>query len=247
MDLRAQTTLNKALVGRQPNVMQPAKRGRTKTTSVGPHGTRPREPNTRRFLGPSQKARFAQLASRTILPEKLVVPKDQSEYNMLWSYFEHRKWDRVFDPYKEVNMDIVREFYANAIKLTPYTIAYNYETFVRGHTIRFDRQAVSEFLGNPLELPEGEKCYYRKHLLKTTHRLDDVSRKICIKGKGPVLGKNGAPIHCHRKNLNIDARAVLTIMSYNIRPWAHVTTIPMDATLLIRVLVSRHSVDIALR
>src|SRR4051812_44323882 len=47
------------------------------------------------------------------------------------------------------------------------------------------------------------------------------------------------------KDLNVDARVVLSIMSYNIRPRAHVTTIPMDAALLMRVLMSRHSVDIA--
>src|SRR4051812_2892161 len=137
--------------------MQPAKRGRTKSTSAGPRGAHPREPIARRFLGPAQKERFAQLASRTILPDKLIVPKPESNYNTLWSYFEHKNWGRVFKPYTEINMDIVREFYANALKLTPKTVAYNYETFVRGHTIRFDRQTISEFLGNPLELPEGEK------------------------------------------------------------------------------------------
>ncbi|XP_058751981.1 uncharacterized protein LOC131625103 [Vicia villosa] len=99
--------------------MQPAKRGSTKSTSTGPRGAHPREPLSKRFLGTAQKERFAQLTSRTILPEKLIVPKDDSEYNTLWSYFEHRNWDRVFEPYTEINMDIVREFYANAIKLTP--------------------------------------------------------------------------------------------------------------------------------
>ncbi|XP_058782159.1 uncharacterized protein LOC131659742 [Vicia villosa] len=111
--------------------MNPAKRVRTKSTSSGPRGSRATANQADRFLGRAQADRFKNLGSRTILTEKVVVPLGQGggPYAAMWDFLENRNWQRVFEPHTVIDYDIVKEFYANAIKTTDESVAYTYQSY----------------------------------------------------------------------------------------------------------------------
>lgn len=81
----------------------------------------------------------------------------------MWAYIAHRNWKRVCDPHREINYDIVKEFYANAIKLIDETVAYMYQTYVRGQTILFGRTPLMSSWGTATASVGGEV------LLQATH------------------------------------------------------------------------------
>src|SRR3954467_13004639 len=104
--------------------MNPAKRVRTKSTSSGPRGTRATANQADRFLGRAQADRFKNLGSRTILTENVVVTmgKGGGPHDEMWDVLENRNWERVFAPHTVIDYDIVKEFYANAIKTTDESV-----------------------------------------------------------------------------------------------------------------------------
>src|SRR4051812_14386112 len=128
--------------------MNSAKRVRTKSTSSGPRGTRATTNQADQFLGRAQADRFKDLGSRTILTEKVVVPLGQGggPYATMWDYLENKNWQSVFEPHTIIDYDILKEFYANAIKTTDESVAYTYQSYVRGKTVEFDRASISDFL-----------------------------------------------------------------------------------------------------
>jgi len=62
----------------------------------------------------------------------------------------------------------VRVFYANALP-GPITEPFLYKTYVRGRTIFFNRDAITQYLGNPYELADSEDlCEYHERLKNNT-------------------------------------------------------------------------------
>src|SRR3954464_2752220 len=99
--------------------MNPAKRVRTKSTSSGPRGSRATGKQSEKFLGRAQVDRFKILGSRTILAEKVVVPRgdEDAPYANMWGFLENRNWEKVFEPH------------------TDESVAYSYQSYVRGKTV----------------------------------------------------------------------------------------------------------------
>jgi hypothetical protein len=65
--------------------------------------------------------------------------------------FTKRKWDKLLTPETEINTDLVREFYCNAVPdASPATIdeTFSWTSYVRGKQIPFDRDSINAFLDN---------------------------------------------------------------------------------------------------
>jgi len=62
-------------------------------------------------------------------------------------------------PTTQINTDIVKEFYANAMQTCDkkdMEAQFTYTTMVRGTTIHFDRDTINTYLDNPLTLSPPE-------------------------------------------------------------------------------------------
>lgn len=109
---------------------------RTKTTSSSPSRS------VRRFTSDEHEERFEKLIKRTIQPERFIRLSPGGTYRKLMANFEIRKWNKICEPEPEINYDIVREFYANALQLEE-GVAFHYQTRVRGKIISFSRDAIT--------------------------------------------------------------------------------------------------------
>ncbi|KAL5056305.1 hypothetical protein RYX36_036987, partial [Vicia faba] len=56
---------------------------------------------------------------------------------------ERRKWGVLLTPPAELNFDIIREFYANAMPIED--VCYSYCSFVQGRVVSFDRNLPVHF------------------------------------------------------------------------------------------------------
>lgn len=82
---------------------------RTKTISSDPSRS------VRRFISDEHEERFEKLIKRTIQSERFIHLSPGGNYRKLVANFERRKWGKICEPEPEINYDIVREFYANAL------------------------------------------------------------------------------------------------------------------------------------
>lgn len=114
----------------------------------------------RRFISDEHEERFEKLIKRTIQSERLIRLSSGGNYRKLVANFEKRKWGKICEPEAEINYDIVREFYANALQLEE-GVAYHYQTRVKGKSITFNRDEINTYLGHPLTLEGNMRCEYR--------------------------------------------------------------------------------------
>ncbi|MCI84431.1 hypothetical protein A2U01_0105709, partial [Trifolium medium] len=63
---------------------------------------------------------------------------------------DERNWNTLLNPPSAINIDLVREFYANAMPIKDQQ--YSFTTMVRGIALDFGRDAINEYLGNPYQL-----------------------------------------------------------------------------------------------
>lgn len=141
-------------------------------------------------------------------------------------------------------MDIVREFYANALP-TREGVGYSYKTMVQGKVVHFSRNAINKFLGDPLTLGNGEKYEYETKTRENTWDLEEVSACLCLEGKKYLVNGKRHPKCWKREDLKFPVRALLVIFLNNIRPTSHVTMIPIDIGCLLFAIMTGMAVDIA--
>ncbi|KAL5056069.1 hypothetical protein RYX36_036751, partial [Vicia faba] len=131
-----------------------------------------------RFIGPLHQARFYSLAERQIWPEKIFSLNPQGDYRYFVDDMEKRKCGVLLTPLTELNFEIIREFYANAMPIT--YVCYSYCSFVRGRAVSFDRNSVNQYLNHPLTLQRGELCSYQKRVASKKWRLDLVNETLAL-------------------------------------------------------------------
>jgi hypothetical protein len=171
---------------------------RQKSTSSGPLR------GVRRFSSDECEERYEALVRRTIQAERLVNFAPNGKYSKIVQLIEDRKWHKLCELEREINYDIVREFYANAIQVEEGR-AYHYKTQVRGKVIIFNRDALNNFLGNPLTLREGERCQYREKMATQEWDFNEVNEQLFLQGRSYLLNDQGLPKHWKREDLTLEA------------------------------------------
>ncbi|KAH1203386.1 hypothetical protein GmHk_17G049649 [Glycine max] len=132
-----------------------AKRSRrdatTKGTSAAP------EFDSHRFRSAEHQQRFKAIKGWSFHKERRVQLRDD-EYTDFQEEIAHRHWTSLVTPMAKFDPEIVLEFYANAWPTEEGV--RNMRSWVRGQWIPFDADALSQFLGDPLVLEEGQECEF---------------------------------------------------------------------------------------
>lgn len=102
--------------------------------------------DTEKFVGSKQATRYVALEKRKIFPEKRFIINPEGTYWTFVGLIHSKKWDRLISPLEHYDIEIVREFYANALPNDdePFT----WTTRVSGRTVAFDRDAINRVLVN---------------------------------------------------------------------------------------------------
>lgn len=156
--------------------------------------------------------------------------------------FALRKWGNLINPHRNLNHDIVQEFYANAF---PYEEeVFSFTSIVRGRFITFNRNAINEFLGIPLIVKEGCSCPHGKYL-KSPLNIKEIVAAILLEDRSVQLNTLEVPIRYQRDDLTPFSQAYLFVFLHNIRPRRHTSTFPLDTKNLQFHIVKGRHVDVA--
>jgi hypothetical protein len=118
-----------------------------------------------RFLGHLQYARFKDLETRTVWGENVFRIEGIGAFARFKEIIEERNWGVLACPIDDINFDLVKEFYANAMPLDDED-PVSFKTTVQGQEIRFDRDAINDFLGQPSNLPTDIYCDYTQSVAR---------------------------------------------------------------------------------
>ena len=146
---------------------------RTKTTSRLP-ATKPNKGKRRRrassssperinnnlFRDPEREERYEKIKHWVFIKERKVVLLPD-EYDPFLNGLIRRNWMNLADLLPKFDLEIVRDFYANAYSEdNPGEKRFK----VRGRWVSYDRAATSEFLGNPLPLEPRQRCDFTRRM-----------------------------------------------------------------------------------
>ncbi|CAJ2652977.1 unnamed protein product [Trifolium pratense] len=185
-----------------------------------------------RFLGPEQFERYQILEKKKIWNERKFEIFEHGSYEKFATIINDRRWGRLIDPPKYFNTTFVREFYANAYPSEGEP--FSFTTMVRGKTIRFDRNAINEYLGNPFTLPAHETlCDFQKQRARRNWDIDNMRRKLLRPNHDFQYGTTNNPLRALRDDMRTFTQLLFLLVLYNIQPNSH----PSDATMSILGLI----------
>ncbi|KAL5141872.1 hypothetical protein HKD37_09G025137 [Glycine soja] len=131
------------------------KRSRRDATGEG-SSTAP-EFDSNRFWSAEHQQRFEAIRGWSFHRERHVQLRED-EYTDFQEEIACRRWTLLVTPMAKFDPEIVLEFYANAWPTEEGV--RDIRSWVRGQWIPFNAYALSQFLGDPLVLEEGQQCEF---------------------------------------------------------------------------------------
>ncbi|GAU37821.1 hypothetical protein TSUD_276390 [Trifolium subterraneum] len=194
-----------------------------------------------RPLSPGECARQA----RKIWPEKEFSIREDGKHRSFVEAIENLGWGKLMDLERYVNPELVREFYANALP-TDLTHPFPYMTTVRNRHIRFDRDAINEFLGKPYKRDsEDDLCDYASTLARGNWDIPGITELLLLPGCNIKNGKSGLPVRAKGEDMTPLARLALLFFLHNVILRSHISDATMPILRLIYCFYKGNQVDIA--
>ncbi|GAU47732.1 hypothetical protein TSUD_386910 [Trifolium subterraneum] len=229
-------------------VMAPKKSTGSKKQKTGASSSAPAQVPAHaqnRFSGPAQYARFQELQARKIWPKKEFSIVVDGKHGSSVEAIEALGWTKLMDPERYVHPELVREFYANALP-TDRSQSFPYMTTVRGRHIRFDRDAINDFLGKPYTRDgEDDLCDYAATLARGNWDVPGMTELLLLPGRNLIYGKFGLPVRAKGEDLTPLARLALLFILHNVIPRSHISDATMPTLGLIYSFYKGYQVDIA--
>jgi hypothetical protein len=197
-----------------------------------------------RFKGAAQYARYKELQKRAITPERIFDISQSGNFGRFPEIIENRGWETLINPPSRLNYDLVREFYANAIPIEDEAVSF--KTWVRGVNIRFDRDAINNYLGKPSTLPSDELCEFSKHVARGNWDVPGLLQDVLREGASIEYSKNGdAPLRALRDDIQKFHQLLFLLVTCNILPKSHTSDAPIRMLTLIHYMDQDREVDVA--
>ncbi|KAL5133881.1 hypothetical protein HKD37_03G007141 [Glycine soja] len=173
------------VAARQPRILRMAprklasKRSRKDKAAEGTSSAP--EYDSHRFRSVVHQQRFEAIKGWSFLRERRVQLRDD-EYTDFQEKIGRRRWAPLVTPMAKFDPEIVLEFYANAWPTEEGV--RDMRSWVRGQWIPFDADAISQFLGYPMVLEEGQECEYGQRRNRSDGFDEEaIAQLLCIPGQ----------------------------------------------------------------
>ncbi|KAL5170440.1 hypothetical protein HKD37_11G032149 [Glycine soja] len=142
------------------------------------------------------------------------------------------------------DLDIVLEFYANAWPTEEGV--RDMQSWVRGQWIPFDADALSQFLGYPLVLEEGQECEYGQRRNRADGFDEEaIAQLLCISRQDFARTAAGRRVRIMRTNMTTLTQIWMTLLLSNIQPSDHNFDLPLPKCQLVYAILTRMSIHVA--
>ncbi|KAL5074805.1 hypothetical protein RYX36_013789 [Vicia faba] len=154
--------------------------------------------------------------------EAFVRIVQDGKYKSCWKIVHDRNWDKLYESKPQLNLEIVREFYVNALPLDGGR--FEFKNWVQA---------------------DDELCEFHDILARKAWDFESVKNKLCLPGFSYELSAGGIPQKFIRGSLKTKAQLLMTVVLYNIRPHSHTSSIPMEVGGLLDCILEGKTVDVA--
>ena len=119
-------------------------------------------------------------------------------------------------------------------------------SWVRGQWIPFDADALSQFLGYPLVLEEGQEYEYGQRRNRADGFDEEaIAQLLCIPGQDFARTAAGRWVRIMRTNMTTLTQIWMTLLLSNIQPSDHNSELPLPKCQLVYAILTRMSVHVA--
>ncbi|RHN45058.1 hypothetical protein MtrunA17_Chr7g0226131 [Medicago truncatula] len=196
-----------------------------------------------KFFSAEYQDRYQKLCSRKFWHDKKFQISTEGKYRGLAEIIKKRKWETLIAPHPQINTEIVREFYVNAMPVEGQE--FSFKTMIRGRVINFDRRDINDYVGKPYKLNyPDELCPFHLQQNKGNWDHQVIQETILKPGTGYEKSVTGRS-HVKKCNMNPIAQTICKLILFNINPKSHLSTCTIDIPPLIYYILSDEPVDIA--
>ncbi|KAH1228733.1 hypothetical protein GmHk_10G028676 [Glycine max] len=145
-----------------------------------------------------------------------------------------RRWTSLVTPMAKFDPEIVLEFYANAWPIEEGV--RDMRSWVRGQWIPFETDALSQFLGDPLVLEEGQQCEFSQRRNRADGFDEEaIAQLLCTPRQVRIM----------RTNMTTLTQTWMTLLLSNVLPRDHNSDLPLPKCQLVYAILTRMSVHVA--
>ncbi|KAL5165857.1 hypothetical protein HKD37_18G050926 [Glycine soja] len=200
------------------------------------------EYDSHRFRSAEHQQRFEAIKGRSFLRERRVQLRND-EYTDFQEEIVRRQWASLVTPMAKFYPDILLEFYANAWPTKEGV--RDIRSWVRGQWIPFDADAISQFLGYPLVLEEGQECEYGQRRNRSDGFDEEaIAHLLCIPGQNFARTAAGRRVRIMRTNMTTLTQIWMTLLLSNIQPSDHNSDLPLPKCQLVYAILTWMSIHV---
>ena len=106
-------------------------------------------------------------------------------------------------------------------------------SWVRGQWIPLDRNAISQFLGHPLILEEGQQYEYSQRRIQASGFDEEaIAQLLCVSGQDFARTTTGRRVRIMRTNMTTLTQMWMTLLLSNVLPSDHNSDLPLPKSQL---------------
>ncbi|KAL5172833.1 hypothetical protein HKD37_16G045505 [Glycine soja] len=155
-----------------------------------------------------------------------------------------RYWTSLVTPMAKFDPKVVLEFYANAWPTEEGV--RDMRSWVRGQWIPFDADALSQFLGDPLMLEEGQEYEFSQRRNKADGFDEEaIAQLLCTPGQDFAWTVVGRQVRIMRTNMTTLTQTWMTLLLSNVLPSDHNSDLPLPKYQLMYAILTRMSIHVA--
>ncbi|KAH1188414.1 hypothetical protein GmHk_U059547 [Glycine max] len=212
---------------------------RSRKDAAGEGSSATLEFDSHRFWSVEHQQRFEAIKGWSFHREMRVQLRED-EYPDFQGEIAHRHWARLVTLMSKFDQEIVIEFYTNAWPIEEGV--RDMRSWVRGHWIPFDADALSQFLGDSLILEENQ--YQRRNQVDSFDE-EAITQLQCIPGQDFARTAAWRRVRIMRTSMTTLTQMWMTLLLSNDLPSDHNSDLPLPKCQLAYAILTRMSVHVA--
>ncbi|MED6210054.1 hypothetical protein PIB30_060453 [Stylosanthes scabra] len=181
--------------------------------------------------------------AREVLPE-IRIKIDDDALTPISAQINLRKWQRLTKLFLTVGYSLVREFYANALRLEEKKYQpFTYTTQIRGTEINFSPESIHRVL-KLRDTPFPNAASYHDRKANNNLRLDEVLACLCVEGAQWVRHPDGRPHFLRRTDLQPMARGWYEFVCRSIMSTTNRFEVNVERAMLIHSIIIGEDIQV---
>ncbi|RYR53039.1 hypothetical protein Ahy_A06g027895 [Arachis hypogaea] len=195
-----------------------------------------------RFKTAFHELQYEWIKNKKILPE-LTFQFNEDECPKIKEKIAQRGWPKLINPKTKINTNIIKEFYANAVR-EDSTRAPTFKSYVRGTEVDFSPTAITRTL--QLKSPHFDELNYQVRVsnVPDEDELEEIVSDMCVIGSDWERYSDKRPKFIRRGDIIPEAKGWFELVRRSILPAANNFEVNIAQATMVHCLVKGGSINV---